>query len=69
MWDMGSISSKKHGMEIAGNLEYGINIFQKTLNGNLVLDMGSISAKEHGMQILQCQLKELKQLKVISIFH
>ena len=28
--NMGSISSKKHGMRILGNLEYGINIYPKT---------------------------------------
>ena len=56
-----SITIKKHEMPILGNLEYGINLFPKSWNGNLGSNMGSNKIKnatwsfdiEYGINILK----------------
>ena len=53
---MGSISSKKHAMEMVEHRAYGIKTFLKACSGNEVT-------------CLYFQLKELKQLETVFIFN
>ena len=61
---MAAVSSRKYEMYILENIEHGIDSFQKTRNGYLVI-WDQYLQESMNWKFGNFQLNELKQLKVI----